>query len=201
MLPATRCSPSSKISEIIPIAGPAQPMAARGSRQHRRHNDGIGIIAVDDDGAELEDDVGSVGGPSGPGDPASVSEVSAGLSQAWRLLGGLAPPRLDGAALRAWWAPGWIKVEMEFRLEPAAAGTLLSTETRILATDPSSRRFFAAYWFLIRASSAAIRREVRSWCQPWSNVIRRSKRSGECRLVCPDRHFLTPGFAPTPGIR
>jgi hypothetical protein len=113
----------------------------------------------------------------------SPIKVSAGLSRAWRLLGGLAPPRLDGAALRAWSDPGWIKVAMEFRLEPAPAGTPLSTETRILATDPSSRRFFAAYWFLIRASSAAIRRDVRSWCHPWSNVIRRSKRSGECRLV------------------
>jgi hypothetical protein len=82
--------------------------------------------------------------------------ISAGLSQAWRLLGGLTPPRLDAAALRAWSDPGWVKVAMEFRLEP----TLLSTETRILATDPRSRRSFAAYWFLIRASSAAIRREV-----------------------------------------
>jgi hypothetical protein len=36
---------------------------------------------------------------------------------------------------------------------------LKETETRILATDLWSRRFFAAYWFLIRASSAAIRRD------------------------------------------
>jgi hypothetical protein len=86
--------------------------------------------------------------------------ISAGLSQAWRLLGGLTPPRLDAADLRAWSDPGWIKVAMEFRLEPIPAGTRLSTETRILATDPRSRRSFAAYWFLIRASSAAIRREV-----------------------------------------
>ena len=71
--------------------------------------------------------------------------ISAGLSQAWRLLGGLTPPRLDAAALHAWSDPGWIKVAMEFRLEPTPAGTLLSTETRILATDPWSRRFFAAY--------------------------------------------------------
>jgi hypothetical protein len=86
--------------------------------------------------------------------------ISAGLSQAWRLLGGLPPPRLDAAALRAWSQPGWIKVAMEFCLEPTPAGTVLSTETRILATDPRTRRSFAAYWFLIRASSAAIRREV-----------------------------------------
>jgi hypothetical protein len=86
--------------------------------------------------------------------------ISAGLSQAWRLLGGQTPPRLDAAALRAWSQPGWIKVAMEFRFEPIPAGTLLSTETRILATDPGTRRSFAAYWFLIRPSSSAIRREV-----------------------------------------
>ena len=86
--------------------------------------------------------------------------ISAGLSQAWRLLGGPAPPRLDAAALRAWSQPGWIKVAMEFRVEPTAAGTRLSTETRVTATDPRTRRLFAAYWFFIRPGSSAIRREV-----------------------------------------
>jgi hypothetical protein len=86
--------------------------------------------------------------------------ISAGLSQAWRLLGGLTPPPLGAAALRAWSHPGWIKVAMEFRLESIPVGTLLSTETRILATDPRTARSFAAYWFLIRTSSGAIRREV-----------------------------------------
>jgi hypothetical protein len=86
--------------------------------------------------------------------------ISAGLSQAWRLLGGLTPPHLDAAALRAWSLPGWIKVGMEFRLQAIPEGTLLSTETRMLATDPRTRRAFAAYWFFIRASSGAIRREV-----------------------------------------
>ena len=86
--------------------------------------------------------------------------ISAGLSQAWRLLGGLTPPHLDAEALRAWSQPGWIKVAMEFRLESTPGGTVLSTETRMLATDPRTRRSFAAYWFLIRPSSGAIRREV-----------------------------------------
>jgi hypothetical protein len=86
--------------------------------------------------------------------------VSAGLSQAWRLLGGMTPPRLDAPTLRAWSQPGWIKAGMEFRLEPVRDGTLLTTETRVLATDPATRRAFARYWFLIRSSSAAIRREV-----------------------------------------
>jgi hypothetical protein len=86
--------------------------------------------------------------------------ISAGLSQAWRLLGGSIPPHLDAAALRAWSQPGWIKAGMEFRLEPVSAGTLLSTKTRVLATDPKTRRAFAGYWFVIRPSSSAIRREV-----------------------------------------
>jgi hypothetical protein len=86
--------------------------------------------------------------------------ISAGLSQAWRLLGGSPPPVLDAAALHAWTEPGWVKVGMEFRFDATPAGTLLSTETRIRATDPKTRRAFAAYWFVIRGSSGAIRREV-----------------------------------------
>ena len=86
--------------------------------------------------------------------------ISAGLSQAWRLLGGPTPPALQAAGLRTWSQPGWIKVAMEFRLQPAAPGTLLSTETRVAATDPRTSRAFAAYWCLIRPGSGAIRREV-----------------------------------------
>jgi hypothetical protein len=86
--------------------------------------------------------------------------ISAGLSQAWRLLGGLTPPHLDAGALRAWSQPGWIKAGMEFRLEPIRLGTLLSTETRVFATDPGTQRAFATQWFFIRPSSGVIRREV-----------------------------------------
>jgi hypothetical protein len=98
--------------------------------------------------------------------------ISAGLSQAWRLLGGRTPPVLDAAALRAWSHPGWIKVAMEFRFEATPAGTRMSTETRILATDPAARRRFAAYWFLIRPASSAIRREL------LAVVARRAERPG-----------------------
>jgi hypothetical protein len=86
--------------------------------------------------------------------------MSAGLSQAWRLLGGPPPPLLDATALRAWTEPGWIKVGMGFRLDSSPTGTVLGTETRIVATDPRTRRAFAAYWLVIRGSSGAIRREV-----------------------------------------
>jgi hypothetical protein len=71
-------------------------------------------VAVADHGAQGEDGLGAVQAPSCSADVEPVADqVSAGLSQAWRLLGGLAPPRLDGAALRAWSEPGWIKVAME----------------------------------------------------------------------------------------
>jgi hypothetical protein len=86
--------------------------------------------------------------------------ISAGLSQAWRVFGGSTPPHLDASDLRAWSQPGWVKIGMEFRLEPTPLGTLLRTETRILATDPKTRRAFAAYWFVIHPASAAIRREL-----------------------------------------
>lgn len=86
--------------------------------------------------------------------------IAAGLSQAWRLLGGAHPPELDAAALRAFADPGWIKVAMEYRFDSPGTGTRLTIETRIVATDARTQRLFAAYWFVIRAGSVAIRREV-----------------------------------------
>lgn len=86
--------------------------------------------------------------------------ISAGLSQAWRLLGGSTPPVLDAAGLRDWTGIGWLKIGMEFRLESTPKDILLRTETRIHAMDPGTMRAFTAYWFVIRASSGAIRREV-----------------------------------------
>src|SRR5437879_5442943 len=44
--------------------------------------------------------------------------ISAGLSQAWRLLGGSAPPVLDAAGLRDWIGTGWLKVGMESAWKP-----------------------------------------------------------------------------------
>jgi hypothetical protein len=49
---------------------------------------------------------------------------------------------------------------MGFRLDSSPTGTVLGTETRIVATDPRTRRAFAAYCLVIRGSSGAIRREV-----------------------------------------
>lgn len=86
--------------------------------------------------------------------------ILGGISQAWRLTGGATPPALDAAGVRGWSQPGWIKVAMDFRLERIPQGTSLSTETRVIATDPRSDKAFARYWLLIRPAAAMIRREV-----------------------------------------
>jgi hypothetical protein len=49
---------------------------------------------------------------------------------------------------------------MEFRLALALGGTQLSCETRIVATDPATRRRFGLYWLAVRPGSSAIREEL-----------------------------------------
>ncbi len=56
-------------------------------------------------------------------------------------------------------APGFAKATMNFLVEEVSENAcLLSTETRVHATDPSARRRFAAYWRVIYPGSAVIRR-------------------------------------------
>ena len=62
--------------------------------------------------------------------------------------GGAQSPQRSGFALAA----------INFRLEDAGNGeTLLTTETRVYATDDSARKRFAAYWRVIYPGSALIR--------------------------------------------
>ncbi|MGW3954155.1 hypothetical protein ACWEKM_25260 [Streptomyces sp. NPDC004752] len=57
---------------------------------------------------------------------------------------------------------GHYKVAFDFRVVEGR----LTTETRVISTDPASRRRFARYWALIRVPSGLIRRE-------WLHGIRR----------------------------
>ncbi|MFE9884602.1 hypothetical protein [Streptomyces scopuliridis] len=68
--------------------------------------------------------------------------------------------RGDPEAFAGFAEPGWSKVVMNFRLTPEGDGTLLSTETRVLATDASARRAFALYWGVMRAGSGLIRHDI-----------------------------------------
>jgi hypothetical protein len=91
-------------------------------------------------------------------EPRSV--VFGGILQAWRLRGGEEPPSLDAEELQRWIQPGWVKAVMDFRLRPVRGGTELSSETRVLATDPATRKRFSFYWMFVQPGSTAIRWEV-----------------------------------------
>jgi hypothetical protein len=76
------------------------------------------------------------------------------------------------AAFKALERPGFAKAAMNFRVEAdGAGGSLLSTETRVYATDGASKRRFAAYWRVIYPGSALIRRM-------WLRAIVRRAESG-----------------------
>lgn len=69
--------------------------------------------------------------------------------------------------------PGFAKAAMNFLVVPdGRGGSLLSTETRVHATDAAARRRFAAYWRVIYPGSALIRR---GWLRA---VRRRAERGG-----------------------
>lgn len=63
-------------------------------------------------------------------------------------------------------APGVAKAVMDFHVRAVAGGAVLTTETRIRATDEAARRSFGRYWRVIMPGSAAIRRA-------WLRAIRK----------------------------
>jgi hypothetical protein len=69
-------------------------------------------------------------------------------------------PRGDLDAFSAFTEEGWSKVAMNFHLEPHPDGTLVTTETRVLTYGASAKRTFALYWFMVRAGSGLIRRDL-----------------------------------------
>ena len=95
------------------------------------------------------------------------------VGQPWKVAGGTMP-RISGAdEFRAFDHSGFAKAVMNFRAEPGAR-TTLATETRILLTDPESRRRFARYWRVIRPGSGTIRRV-------WLNAAKKRVEAGYLR--------------------
>jgi hypothetical protein len=81
------------------------------------------------------------------------------IGRFWRPSGGMR--RFDPAEFAAFAEPGWAKGAWSFRVEPApGGGATVSTETRVLCTDPRSRRTFARYWRIVRPFSGLIRLEM-----------------------------------------
>jgi hypothetical protein len=73
------------------------------------------------------------------------------------------PPPADFTAFTG---RGYAKAVMNFHVVPTAGGSLVSTETRVFATDRGTARRFGAYWRVIYPGSALIRRM-------WLAAIRR----------------------------
>jgi hypothetical protein len=70
-------------------------------------------------------------------------------------------------------ASGFARATMNFRIEDAGDGTsVVSTETRVHATDAQSRRRFRRYWTIIRPGSGFLR-----WM--WLRAIRRRAEAPE----------------------
>src|SRR4051794_13856155 len=86
--------------------------------------------------------------------------LGGGVMQPWRLTGGGQPPALDAPGLQAFAEPGWVKVGFDFVIETAGAGSRVSTETRVTATDARTRARFGLYWLFVRAGSGLIRRDM-----------------------------------------
>ena len=54
--------------------------------------------------------------------------------------------------------PGFAKIAASFRVDPYGSGsTILTTETRVVLTDPESRRRFLRYWRVVAPFSNLIR--------------------------------------------
>ena len=68
--------------------------------------------------------------------------------------------------------PGFARAAMNFLIEPLDGGVcLLTTETRVRATDARARRAFRAYWTLVHPGSAFIRRM-------WLRALKRRAEAG-----------------------
>jgi len=94
--------------------------------------------------------------------------------QPWKLAGGSRAGVRSAAAWERFAVPGYVKAAMGFRAEAAEGGALLTTETRVLATDEVARRRFGRYWLVIRPGSSLIRR---SWLRAAARRAETPKRS------------------------
>jgi hypothetical protein len=91
--------------------------------------------------------------------------VVGGVGCFWRPRGEVR--RVSAGEFAAFREPGYAKAAFNMHARPSpGGGTLLTTETRIQATDEHARRSFRRYWLVIHPGSAAIRRA-------WLRAIRR----------------------------
>ena len=110
-----------------------------------------------------------------------VKELVVGrIAQFWKLSGGSSAVLSHSGEFVDFAEPGYAKAALNFWLMAEGECTRVRTETRIHATDESSRQKFLRYWLLIRPGSGLIR-------QSWLRAIKRKAESHD-------------GTAPEPGI-
>jgi len=97
--------------------------------------------------------------------------LAGGIARPWQLAGGRPIAVADLGEFVAFAEPGYAKIGFNFTVEPDGSGSLVATETRILATSDDARRSFGRYWVVIRAGSGLIRR---SWL---AGIRRRAERT------------------------
>jgi hypothetical protein len=90
--------------------------------------------------------------------------VLGGVGSFWKPSGGVR--RVRAEEFRSFHEPGVVKAAFNFLVWERDGRTVLSTETRILATDETARRSFRRYWRVVHPGSALIRRV-------WLRAIRR----------------------------
>jgi hypothetical protein len=86
--------------------------------------------------------------------------VLGAVGRFWRPRGGGLVSLADADQFARFAEPGFAKAVVNFRTAATGQGTLLSTETRVLATDERTRRVFGLYWTIIRLGSGLIRRDI-----------------------------------------
>jgi hypothetical protein len=101
--------------------------------------------------------------------------VWGGVGRFWTPTGGLR--RVRASEFRDFAEPGFAKAAFNFRAQRRGERTVLTTETRILATDDGARRSFGRYWRIVHPGSAVIR-------LAWLRAIRRrAERAQRARSV------------------
>jgi hypothetical protein len=93
------------------------------------------------------------------GEEPGVEIVYGLVGRFWRPRGGIRS--VLPAEFASFSESGYAKAAWNFRVdEESGSATTLSTETRVVTTDDSSRRAFMAYWRLIRPFSGLVRRRL-----------------------------------------
>jgi hypothetical protein len=94
------------------------------------------------------------------------------MGRFWRLRQRSIRPIGSPAEFASFAEPGFARAAMNFLIEPMDGGAcLLTTETRVRATDARARRAFRAYWTLVHPGSAFIRRM-------WLHALKRRAEAG-----------------------